>query len=103
MHALTCVGARAFCKSLLLHGGNRRLRRINEVIFAARLLPWCKRQRATNLMANDPEVLTVKEVCDLLRIHRSTIYRLVRRGKIPSFKIGKDWRFRKDQIMRWIA
>ena len=54
-------------------------------------------------MASEPEVLTVKEVCDLLRIHRSTIYRLVRQGRIPSFKIGKDWRFRTDLIMRWIA
>jgi excisionase family DNA binding protein len=54
-------------------------------------------------MASEPEVLTVKEVCDLLRIHRSTIYRLVRQGRIPSFKIGKDWRFRKDLILRWIA
>ena len=54
-------------------------------------------------MASEPEILTVKEVCDLLRIHRSTIYRLVRHGRIPSFKIGKDLRFRKDLIVRWIA
>ena len=54
-------------------------------------------------MANEGEILTVKEVCDLLRIHRSTIYRLVRQGRIPTFKIGREWKFRKDLIVRWIA
>jgi predicted DNA-binding transcriptional regulator AlpA len=38
-------------------------------------------------MASEPVVLTVKEVCGLIRIHRSTIYRLVSQGKIPGFKI----------------
>jgi excisionase family DNA binding protein len=54
-------------------------------------------------MANEGEILTVKEVCDLLGAHPSTVYRLARQDKIPSFKIGQEWRFRKDLIMRWIA
>jgi excisionase family DNA binding protein len=54
-------------------------------------------------MALDHEILTVKEVCGILQIDRSTLYRLLRQGKIPSFKIGKDWRFRSDVIERWIA
>jgi excisionase family DNA binding protein len=54
-------------------------------------------------MASDDEILTVKEVCELLRVHRSTVYKLVREGKIPSFRIGSDWRFRKDMLLRWIA
>ena len=54
-------------------------------------------------MANDHEVLTLKELCELLRVHRSTAYRLLREGKIPSFRIGSDWRFRKDVITRWLA
>ena len=39
------------------------------------------------------EILTIKEVCDLLQIHSTTLYKLSRQGKIPSFKIGADWRF----------
>jgi excisionase family DNA binding protein len=54
-------------------------------------------------MANEGEILTVNEVRDLLRAHPSTVYRLARQGKIPSFKIGQEWRFRKDLIVRWIA
>jgi excisionase family DNA binding protein len=54
-------------------------------------------------MAADDEVLTVKEVCELLRVGQSTLYRLIKQGKIPSFRIGKDWRFRTDVIVRWMA
>jgi excisionase family DNA binding protein len=54
-------------------------------------------------MADDQEVLTVKDVCDLLQVHPSTLYKMIRQGKIPVFRIGSDWRFRKDAIMRWMA
>jgi excisionase family DNA binding protein len=54
-------------------------------------------------MATYYEVLTVKEICDLLQVHHSTVYKLVRQGKIPSFRVGTDWRFRKDVIKRWMA
>ena len=52
-------------------------------------------------MASDREFLTVKEVGDLLRVHPSTIYKLVRPGSIPSFRVGTEWRFREDVIERW--
>ena len=51
----------------------------------------------------DGEVLTTKEVCHLLRIHPSTLYKLTRQGKIPSFRAGTDWRFRTELIERWMA
>ena len=54
-------------------------------------------------MAIDYEVLTVKEVSDLLQIHETTVYKMIREGKIPAFKIGSDWRFSTDLIMRWMA
>jgi excisionase family DNA binding protein len=54
-------------------------------------------------MARDQEILTVKDICDLLRLHQTTVYKLVRQGKIPSFRVGTDWRFRKDVILRWMA
>src|SRR5258708_40102973 len=34
-----------------------------------------------------------KEVCDLLKVHPSTVYKLTREGKIPGFRIGSEWRF----------
>jgi excisionase family DNA binding protein len=51
-------------------------------------------------MALDHEIMTVKEVCGILRVNRSTLYKLVKQGKIPAFRIGTDWRFRKEGIER---
>ena len=51
----------------------------------------------------DDDILTVRELCDLLQVHKSTLYKLVRKGKIPSFRIGSDWRFRRDAIMHWMT
>ena len=48
-------------------------------------------------------ILTVDEISDYLKIPRSTIYKLVREGKIPAQKIGRHWRFRKETIDRWIS
>ena len=47
-------------------------------------------------------ILTVDEISDYLKIPRSTIYKLVREGKIPAQKIGRHWRFRKEAIDRWL-
>jgi excisionase family DNA binding protein len=57
---------------------------------------------APQTMADDHNILTVKEICEILRIHPSTVYKLIRQGKIPGFRIGSEWRFRKDVIMRWM-
>src|SRR5260370_24114569 len=51
----------------------------------------------------DAEYLTTVEVAELLRIHRSTIYKLLRQGQTPFLKIGSDYRFRKSSIEKWIA
>ena len=40
-----------------------------------------------------PRVMTVKELSAYLRVHPSTIYKLLRRGELPGFRIGTDWRF----------
>ena len=47
-------------------------------------------------------VLTVDELSDYLKIPKSTIYKLVREGKIPAQKIGRHWRFRKEAIDHWL-
>ena len=48
------------------------------------------------------ETLTPNEIAKILRIHPFTVTRLAREGKIPAFKVGGIWRFRKDQFERWI-
>jgi excisionase family DNA binding protein len=49
----------------------------------------------------DVRILTVAELSDYLRVHRSTIYRLVRSGNLPGFRIGSDWRFNVEEIDKW--
>jgi excisionase family DNA binding protein len=48
------------------------------------------------------EILTVKEVASYLKIAEKTAYRFVAEGKIPAFKVGSAWRFRREEIDRWI-
>jgi excisionase family DNA binding protein len=52
-------------------------------------------------MAAAPKVLTVNELAEYLRVHRSTIYRLLKKGQLPGFKIGSDWRFNVEVIDEW--
>lgn len=51
-------------------------------------------------MEND-QVLTLEDVCKLLRVHSSTIYRLLKKKQLPAFKVGRDWRFGLDSINKW--
>jgi excisionase family DNA binding protein len=48
-----------------------------------------------------PTVLTLEEVASYLRVHPSTIYRLLRKRKLPAFKVGSDWRFNLESIDKW--
>jgi excisionase family DNA binding protein len=45
-----------------------------------------------------PVLLTVKEVSEILRIHRPKVYILIRSGGIKGFKVGSDWRIRRDSV-----
>jgi excisionase family DNA binding protein len=47
-------------------------------------------------------VLTLEEAAEFLRVHPSTIYRMLKSHTIPAFKIGSDWRFNQESIQRWI-
>ena len=53
--------------------------------------------------AKSGDVLTIEELATYLKISKSTLYKLVREGRIPSQKVGKHWRFRKDAIDHWLA
>jgi excisionase family DNA binding protein len=48
------------------------------------------------------QILTIREVADLLKINDKTAYRLAAEGKIPGFKVGGSWRFRTEDIDNWI-
>ena len=48
-------------------------------------------------------IMTMREVADFLRLTEKTAYRLASEGKIPGFKVGGSWRFRREEIDMWIA
>ena len=50
-----------------------------------------------------PLLLTVKEVAKLLRIHRPKVYDLIKAGTIEGFKLGSDWRVKRESVERLIG
>jgi len=50
---------------------------------------------------HDDPALTVRQAAKLLGVHEETVRRLARRGEIPSFKVGRSWRFRREVLLRW--
>jgi excisionase family DNA binding protein len=48
-------------------------------------------------------VLTISEVAEVLRLHPTTIYRLVKRGDLPAFRIGGSWRVSRASIDLWLS
>jgi excisionase family DNA binding protein len=52
-------------------------------------------------MASAEEILTITELSAHLRVHPTTIYRLLREGRIPGFRVGSAWRFSRAAIEVW--
>ena len=56
----------------------------------------------TSHYAGPRNVMALREVSAYLRVHPSTIYRLLKHNQIPAFHVGSDWRFNVESIDRWI-
>jgi len=52
-------------------------------------------------LSDTAPVLTVRDLSNYLRIHPSTVYRLLKTGQLPAFRVGSDWRFNVEEIDRW--
>jgi len=48
------------------------------------------------------EIMTLEETAKYLKIGKSTLYKMAREGKIPAVKIANQWRFRKEDIDKWL-
>ena len=51
----------------------------------------------------DDNLLRTEQVLAYLRINLRTIYRLIRTGKLPAVRVGRQWRFRKEDVDAWLA
>jgi len=56
----------------------------------------------TGHLGNDDVFLTTEEVLEYLQVNLRTIYRLIKAGKIPAVRVGRQWRFRKRDIDAWL-
>ncbi|WP_219975850.1 helix-turn-helix domain-containing protein [Rubrobacter xylanophilus] len=77
---------------------NCQPRRLDEV----QCSEICLRPGVFSMDEKPDDVLTIGELSAYLKIPKSTLYKLVREGKVPSQKIGRHWRFRKEAIDRWL-
>ncbi len=48
------------------------------------------------------DILTIRELAAYLKMAEKTLYRLAAESKVPGFKVGGAWRFRKGEIDKWI-
>ncbi|MBX3237798.1 MAG: helix-turn-helix domain-containing protein [Nitrospiraceae bacterium] len=55
-------------------------------------------------MVTEPknELLTVAETCRYLKITPRTLYRYIQDRRLPGFKLGKEWRFVRSDLERWL-
>jgi excisionase family DNA binding protein len=51
---------------------------------------------------SEAHVMTLREVCAYLQIHKSTLMRLIDAGKIPHFRMGSAYRFNRESIDEWM-
>jgi excisionase family DNA binding protein len=53
------------------------------------------------MASEEEEIFTIKELSEHLRVHPTTIYRLLRQGRLPGFRVGSNWRFNRAAIEQW--
>lgn len=46
--------------------------------------------------------LTLEQIAEYLQMSTSSIYKMAQAGKIPAYKVGRQWRFKKEEIDKWV-
>ena len=50
----------------------------------------------------DESFLTTEEVLEYLQVNLRTVYRLIKAGKIPAVRVGRQWRFKRADLDAWL-
>jgi excisionase family DNA binding protein len=53
-------------------------------------------------IAASSSIMTVHDVADYLRLSEATVYQMARTGRIPGSRLGRTWRFKKENIDAWL-
>jgi len=52
---------------------------------------------------SEEQVLTIKEVAEILKLAEKTVYSMAQAGELPAFKVRAKWRIRKVDFEKWMA
>ncbi|OPX90274.1 MAG: Helix-turn-helix domain protein [Pelotomaculum sp. PtaB.Bin104] len=50
----------------------------------------------------EDEILTLQEAADFLRVGRNAMSKMVNNGEIPGKKVGREWRFSRQALLKWL-
>ena len=59
--------------------------------------------RSERVARMDKEILDVEGAADVLGVSKTTIYKLAREGTIPATRVGREWRFSRTDLVKWIG
>jgi excisionase family DNA binding protein len=90
-----------FTRLCLIDGGFMAARDLRQSNMVKQEAAKDYREVSGQMKVDDSRVMTVKELSDYLKVHPSTVYRQLKRGQLPAFKVGSDWRFNVESIDRW--
>ncbi len=57
---------------------------------------------STTKLGENNTIMTVRDVANYLRLSEAKVYRLAKGGFVPSFRLGKSWRFKRELLDEWI-
>ncbi len=89
--------------SLTIHGIKAyKCDQCNELVFSpeeVRMIQNITAGLADSTATEKPDFLNVQEVAELLRVSNQTVYNMLRDGRLSAHKLGKEWRFSRDEII----
>ena len=62
-----------------------------------------KTARWQRIAIMDKEIVDVEGAATLLGVSTTTIYNLARKGEIPATRVGREWRFARQNLIQWVA
>ncbi len=74
---------------------------MNNLLADSSIFPYPPNSLNIGYIMSD-EILTLKEVAEYLKLAEKTAYRLASEGKLPGFKVGGSWRFKSEDVEKWI-
>jgi len=60
------------------------------------------KNKSINKETNMENWLTLEQISEYLQISTSSTYKMAQAGRIPAYKVGRQWRFKKEEIDRWV-